>query len=109
MSIDASAVASATAAPGDVVRFSELLGRRIRTGSWDDQKISTYRKIQRAIADGEWATAARLGHYFVDEANVCFTLYRQWIADLNGFLASKGVDADDLDATNRRIVDLLRL
>jgi hypothetical protein len=31
---------------------------------------------------------------FVDEADVCFTLYRQWIGDLNGYLRDKGVAAD---------------
>ena len=39
-----------------------------------------------------WDEAATLGSYFVDEANVCFTLYRQWIGDLNGYLRDKDVD-----------------
>lgn len=91
------------------VQFDEAIGRRVRMGTWEDQKVSTYRKIQEALQAGEWDEAARLGTYFIDEANVCFTLYRQWIADLNGFLASKGVGADDLAATNARIVELLRL
>ena len=39
-----------------------------------------------------WDEAATLESYFVDEANVCFTLYRQWIGDLTGFLRDGGVD-----------------
>lgn len=92
-----------------LVQFSEAIGRRVRGGVWEDQKVSTYRKIQEALASDDRTEAARLASYFIDEANVCFTLYRQWIADLNGFLTSKGVDDTDLAATNVRIVELLAL
>jgi Fe-S-cluster formation regulator IscX/YfhJ len=81
MLVDAEARVSET-----TIAFTELLGRRVRMGPWEDQKVSTYRKILDALDGGRWDEAARLGSYFVDEANVCFTLYRQWIGDLNGFL-----------------------
>ena len=68
------------------ISFSETLGRRVRLGPWEDQKISTYRKIREAINNANWDQAAELADYFTDEANVCFTLYRQWINDLQGFL-----------------------
>lgn len=92
-----------------IVEFNEALGRRVRMGAWEDQKISTYGKIQEAIENERWEVAARLGHYFIDEADVCFTLYRQWIADLNAFLADKGTSAEDIDAANTRIVSLLTM
>jgi len=92
-----------------IVEFNEALGRRIRTGTWEEQRVSTYSKIQEAIAAADWDTAASLGNYFVDEANVCFTLYRQWIADLNGFLSDKGTTADEIDTVNDHIVNLLAL
>jgi hypothetical protein len=95
--------------PETVVAFSELLGRRVRLGSWQDQKISTYHKIGEALADGRWDEAARLADYFVDEANVCFTIYRQWIADLNAFLTERGVPNEELDEVNARIVAALAL
>ncbi|MEJ7696705.1 MAG: hypothetical protein WKF78_08870 [Candidatus Limnocylindrales bacterium] len=69
------------------IAFTELLGRRVRMGPWEDQKVSTYRKMIDALDGGRWDEAAQLGSYFVDEANVCFTLYRQWIGDLNGLPA----------------------
>ena len=72
------------------IAFTELLGRRVRMGPWEDQKVSTYRKIIEALDAGRWDEAATLGSYFVDEANVCFTLYRQWIGDLNAFLRERG-------------------
>jgi hypothetical protein len=85
------------------------LGRRVRLGSWEDQKISTYRKIREAVDEGRWDDAAELANYFVDEAKVCFAIYRQWIPDLNAFLAENGVARDDLDAVNKEIVGKLDL
>ncbi len=91
------------------VAFSDALGRRIRMGSWDELKVSTYRRIHEAIDAERWDDAAELTHYFVDEANVCFSLYRQWIADLNAFLADRGVAAADLAQVNDGIVAKLSL
>ena len=91
------------------VEFTELLGRRVRMGPWEDQKISTYRKIIEALDGGRWDEAATLGSYFVDEANVCFTLYRQWIGDLNGFLRDKGVDEALIKARNDQAVAVATL
>jgi hypothetical protein len=56
------------------VAFTELLGRRVRMGTWEDQKISTYRKIREALEDSRWDNAAELEAYFIDEANVCARL-----------------------------------
>ena len=54
------------------VTFNEVLGRRVRIGSWEDQKISTYRKIREALEGARWDEAGLLGSYFGDEANICF-------------------------------------
>ena len=43
------------------IQFTELLGRRVRMGPWEDQKISTYRKIIDALDGGRWDEAAQLG------------------------------------------------
>ena len=32
------------------IAFTELLGRRVRMGDWQDQKVSTYQKIRDALA-----------------------------------------------------------
>ena len=74
------------------IEFTELLGRRVRMGTWEDQKISTYRKILEAIDEGRWDDAAQLESYFVDEASVCFAIYRQWIPDVRNYLLSHDVD-----------------
>jgi hypothetical protein len=91
------------------IEYSPHVGRRIRLGSWEDQKISTYRKIREAIEDGRFDEAAKLASYFVDEARVCFQIYRQWIPDLNAFLAENGVPKDELDRVNAEIVAKLDL
>lgn len=89
--------------------FSEALGRRVRLGRWEDQKISTYRKIHEAIDAGEWDSAAELSNYFVEEASVCYGIYRGWIPALNAFLAENGVGKEELDEVNREIVAKLSL
>jgi hypothetical protein len=61
----------------------------MRTGSWHDQCISTYSKIHEALDERRWDDAAILGAYFIDEANVIFSIYRQWIGDLDGFLRER--------------------
>ena len=81
-----------------MIGFSEAIGRRVRLGDWQDQKISTYRKVLQALDDGRVDDACELADYFVDEAKVCWVLYRQWIRDLEGFLADNGVGDDDLQA-----------
>jgi hypothetical protein len=89
--------------------FSEALGRRVRMGRWEDQKISTYRKIHEAIDAGDWEFAAGLANYFVEEASVCYGIYRQWIPDLNAFMAENGVSKQDIAEANARIVAKLEL
>jgi hypothetical protein len=89
--------------------FVPSIGRRARVDSWEEQKISTYRKVREAISEGRWDDAARLTNYFVDEGKVCFSIYRQWIPDLNAFLRENGVAADELERVNADIVAKLVL
>lgn len=86
----------ASAGGETVIEYSGAVGRRIRMGSWEDQKISTYRKILDAIEQEDWDFAIELAHYFVDEAAVCYGIYRQWIPDLRAFLLTNGVSREKL-------------
>lgn len=94
---------------GTTIEFSEILGRRVRLGSWEDQKISTYRKIAGAIEQGEWDFAADLVDYFTDEAQVCFSLYRQWLNDLRRFLLDSGTPAAEVSAVDADVRSKLTL
>jgi hypothetical protein len=91
------------------IEYSTMLGRRVRQGVWQDQVISTYRKIQEAVNAASWDDAAALANYFVEEAEVCFALYRQWVPDLQAFLVESGTNADDIPAIDAAIMEKLRL
>jgi hypothetical protein len=91
------------------LEYFPALGRRVRLGSWEDQKISTYRKIREAVEQGRFDDAAELCNYFVDEAKVCFAIYRQWIPDLSAFLAENGVSREELQTVHSEIVAKLDL
>jgi hypothetical protein len=93
----------------EVMGYSELLKRRVRLGSWQEQKISTYRKTHECLDQGRWDEAAELAAYFVDEAAVCWRLYRQWLADLEGFLRDEGTSEDDVAGIRDRLTELTRL
>ena len=87
-----------------VIRYVPALGRRVREGTWEDQAISGITKMQEAISHEQWDEAARFGNYFVDEALVCFQLYRQWGSDLLAFLRGRGIDPVSLASANAEIV-----
>jgi hypothetical protein len=88
------------------IAFTELLGRRVRLGSWEEQKVGTYRRILEALDERRWDDAAELGAYFIDEAMVCFAIYRQWIPDVATFLKKKGVPADVIQARHDQAIAL---
>jgi hypothetical protein len=92
-----------------IMGFSETLQRRVRLGAWEDQKISTFRKIHEAIDAGRWQEARDLAEYFVDEAAVCWNLYRQWLSDLEGFLRDEGTSEADLDEIRVKLREVTRL
>jgi hypothetical protein len=89
--------------------FVPSIGRRARVDSWEDQKVSTYRRVREAIDERRFDDAARLANYFVDEGKVCFSIYRQWIPDLSAFLRENGVAADEVSRVNDEIVAKLTL
>lgn len=63
------------------IKFYDIVGRRTGFGSWEHLKISAYRHIQETLREGRWDDAAKLSHYFVDEASAGFSRYRRCIRD----------------------------
>ncbi len=90
----------------DTMGFSDILQRRVRLGSWQDQKVSTYQRILEALDEGDFANASELAAYFVDEAAVCWQLYRQWLADLEGFLRDEGTPEAELTEIREHLDEL---
>ncbi len=89
--------------------FSDILGRRVRTGDWQDQKISTYDKIRSALERQESREAAAFIDFFVDEADVIYGFFRQLIPDTNEFLLKRGIDKKEIRDLNAKILSLLTL
>jgi hypothetical protein len=91
------------------IGFSEVIGRRVRVGDWQDQTVSTYRRVHAALDAGRWTEARELAEYFVDEGKVCWVLYRQWIRDIAGYLTANGIDDAELAAIEAQIAEASRL
>ncbi len=91
------------------ITFSEVLGRRIRSGDWVDQRVSTFREVGRAVNEGRWTDASELANYFVDEALVCWNLYRRWIVELEEFLVDRGAGPDEVAEIRAGIADVTRM
>lgn len=94
---------------GISIVFDEMIGRRTRMGDLTEQNISTYDKAKSALEARDWSAAAHYAEFMVDEADVCFRLYRQWIADLKSFLVAGGVSRAEVGEVDARVLDKCRL
>jgi len=92
-----------------VLEFSDVLGRRVRVGDFQDQNISTYYKLRSALERHESREAAAFVDFFVDEADVIYGFQRQLIPDANEFLLKHGIDKEDIRDINAKILSLLTL
>jgi len=90
---------------GVSIVFDEMIGRRTRVGDLAEQQTSTHAKAASALDSGQWAAAAKYAEFMVDEADVCFRLYRQWIADLKAFLRASGIDGDEVERADAAILE----
>jgi hypothetical protein len=96
-------------APSQNLSFSEVLGRRVRTGEWQDQKVCTYDKIRETIDRGDLQAAAEFIDFFVDEADVIYSIFRQLVPDVNEFLLQRGFTKEEIRDVNAKILGILRL
>lgn len=97
-------------AKGETLRYSAILGRRIRAdGAWDEAAISTYAKARDAIGAADWTIAAQYVDFFVDEAAVIYGVFRGLIPDAISFLEGRGVPRAALRDMNRRLLAMIPL
>ncbi len=96
--------------------WSDEIGKRVRTGDWADQAVSTVTKIREALREGgdtfgpgvgRRETAAQLVDYFMEEAKVVYVVYDVWTAGFVEWLRSEGVSDADLDAEMDRLRTLM--
>ena len=100
-----------------VVQPSDAVGKRVRTGPWADQAVSTYRKIAEALegagddpasGGGERERAAQLIDYFMEEAKVIYLAVDTLVPRLLEWSAGAGATTDEVEAELARLRGLLR-
>ncbi len=90
------------------VSHSQLTGRDARTGDFEDQTKSTWAKIAEAADEHDAAAAAELLAFAYDgECRFIFEILGGWSRDLRRLLGERGVSEAELDATERRLGELL--
>jgi len=96
--------------------WSDEIGKRVRTGDWADQAISTITKIREALEDagdvfgpkaGRRETAAQLVDYFMEEAKIVYVIYKVWTEGFLDWLRAQGVSETEIAAELDRLAHLL--
>lgn len=96
--------------------WSDEIGKRVRTGDWADQSISTVTKIREALEEagdtfglkaGRRETSAQLVDYFMEEAKVVYVVYKVWTEGFLGWLRAQGIQDADLSAELDRLARLM--
>jgi hypothetical protein len=87
--------------------WSDVIGKRVRTGDWADQSISTVTKVREALEEagddfgpkaGRREVAAQLVDYFMEEAKVIYLIYKVWTDGFVDWLRAQGVTRAEVDA-----------
>jgi hypothetical protein len=89
--------------------WSEDLGKRIRSGTWDEQLVPTVDEVEKAISEGRGEIAAQLVDYFMEEAKVCHLIYETWTPGFLSWLQDRGVTDEELDSQVDRLHRLLAM
>lgn len=87
--------------------WSDDIGKRVRTGDWNDQAVSTTTKITEALDRNDWEQAAQLVDYWMEEAKVVHVVYHVWTEGWGAFLRGRGVTDTEFAAEVDRLKALL--
>lgn len=90
-----------------MMTWNDDLAKRVRTGDWPDQAISTVKKIEDAIAAETWESAAELVDYFMEEAKVVHMIYSVWFPGFLEWLRLQALEQTEIDAELDRIKRLI--
>lgn len=101
------AISGTEARPVATLEWSAEIGKRVRTGPWSEQAISTTRKILDAIALGQREVAAQLVDYWMEEAKVVYLIYDVWTQGFSTWLTEQGVSQVELSTEMDRLRKLL--
>lgn len=89
------------------VTWSDEVGKRVRTGTWEEQAVSTTLCIRDEIDAGRFELAAQLVDYWMEEAKVIQVIYDSWTEGWRGFLIHRGVSVEAVDSEFSRLGTLL--
>lgn len=98
------------------LEWSDQIGKRVRSGDWPNQAVSTLDKIEEelnaagdefGLAAGRRENAAQLLDYFMEEAKVVYVIYKVWTAGFEEWLQLQGVTAEELAAEQDRLARLM--
>lgn len=102
--------------PATRLEWSGSVGKRVRTGDWDAQAVSTSTRIVEALrasgdvfgpGAGQREVAAQLVDYFMEEAKVVYLVYKVWTAGFEDWLHGQGTSPEHLRAELDRLAELL--
>lgn len=87
--------------------FHPLMNRRVRTGTPQEQGVSTYRLAECALDEGRFEDAIELGQHARDETWLARTVYPRWIADIREYLLGEGVRSDIVSAEEEDVLAIV--
>lgn len=91
------------------LEWSAAIDKRVRSGDWQEQAVSTTTRVREAVEAGRWEPAAQLVDYWMEEAKVVYVIYKVWTEGFLTFLAGRGVPRAEIDAEMGRLSLLLAL
>ena len=91
----------------EAVVWSESLKKRIRSGSYQEQAISTTTKIIEAIEIEDWNRSADLLEYWVSEALIVQSIYEVWTEGWSEYLSERGMPTHEIEMEILRLRRLL--
>jgi hypothetical protein len=91
------------------VAHHPLLNRRTRTGTPEEQGVSTYRLARQAVAEARFQDAIELGRHAHDETRLTRHVYPRWLDGIRAFLARKGVEPGVIESEDAAVLDKARM
>jgi hypothetical protein len=100
-------ISGSKATPVASLTWSQELGKRIRSGPWPDQAVSTTRKVVEAIQEEQWEVAAQLVDYWMEEAKVVYVIYKVWTDGFIAWLHAQDIEPVETESEVSRLKTLL--
>lgn len=94
--------------PVVTMAYDAQMGHAVRDQPWNEQGQSSYVLARRALTDGDFANAAALGRYTVEEASEGQEVYAAWADQIRAYLVDEGIAQSVLADEETRLAELLK-